>query len=346
MKTTAAILVETGKPLEVAELQIPPLKPGQMLVEITESGVCHTQLLEARGHRGPDPFLPHCLGHEASGVVLEIGAEVTRAKPGDRVILSWMKSRGRDVPGTTYSWRGRTVNAGGVTTFQQHAVVSENRLTLAPEELDPRDAALLGCAFATGFGAATHTAHIERGETVAVLGAGGVGLCSVAGAVSAGAAVIIGIDVRPDRLEAARALGATHLVNAGEGDVLEHVKAIVPGGLDAAIEATGRPAVMQQALKMVRPRGGRAVIVGNARFGESLQIDPRELNQGKRLLGSWGGDNDPDSDFPKYAQLLASGQVNLAPLYSPPYRLEDVNQALADLESGRIIRPLIDMRLA
>jgi S-(hydroxymethyl)glutathione dehydrogenase/alcohol dehydrogenase len=346
MKTTAAILVETGKPLEVADVEIPPLKAGQVLVEIAHSGVCHTQLLEARGHRGPDPFLPHCLGHEASGVVLEIGADVTRCKPGDRVILSWMKSRGRDVLGTTYSWNGRKVNAGGITTFQRHAVVSENRLTAAPADLDPRDAALLGCAFATGFGAAIHTAGIERGETVAVLGAGGVGLCAIAGAANAGAAVIIAIDVRPDRLQAAQALGATEIVNATNDDVQAQVKAIVPGGLDAAIEATGRPAVMQQALAMVRPRGGRAVIVGNARFGESLAIDPRELNQGKRLLGSWGGDNDPDVDFPAYARLLANGKIKLAPLYSPPYRLEDVNQALDDLESGRVIRPLIDMRLA
>ena len=346
MKTTAAILIETGKPLELAELEIPPMRPGQVLVEIAHSGVCHTQLLEAQGHRGPDPFLPHCLGHEASGIVLEIGADVTRCKAGDRVILSWMKARGRDVPGTKYLWKNRVVNAGGVTTFQRHAVVSENRLTPAPVELDSRGAALLGCAFATGFGAAVHTAGVQRGETVAVLGAGGVGLCAVAGAVNAGAVVIIAIDVRADRLEAARVLGATHVVNAAEGDVLAQVKAIIPGGVDAAIEATGRPEVMRQALAMVRPRGGRAVVVGNARFGESLEIDPRELNQGKRLLGSWGGDNEPDVDFPAYAQLLASGQINLAPLHSPPYRLEDANQALQDLESGRIIRPLIDMRLA
>jgi S-(hydroxymethyl)glutathione dehydrogenase/alcohol dehydrogenase len=238
------------------------------------------------------------------------------------------------------------VNAGGVTTFQRHAVVSENRLTAAPPELDSRDAALLGCAFATGFGAAVHTAGVEQGEAVAVLGAGGVGLCAVAGARQRGAAVVVAIDLRPDRLEAARALGATHVVNAAEGDILDQVKAIARGGVDSAIEATGRPDVMRQALAMVRPRGGRAVVVGNARFGELLQIDPRELNQGKRLLGSWGGDNDPDRDFPEYARLITRGEVNLAALYSAPYRLEDVNQALDDLESGRVIRPLIDMRLA
>jgi S-(hydroxymethyl)glutathione dehydrogenase/alcohol dehydrogenase len=345
MKTTAAILVETGKPLELAELDVPPLRPGQVLVEITHSGVCHTQLLETRGHRGPDPFVPHCLGHEATGSVLEIGEGVSRCKSGDQVILSWMKARGHDVPGAIYDWNGRAVNAGGVTTFQRHAVVSENRATKAPAELNPYDAALLGCAFATGYGAVVHTGGIMPHESVAVLGAGGVGLCAIAGAVHRGAELIIAIDVRPDRLAAARGLGATHLVNASEGDVLNRVKEIVPRGVDAAIEATGRPAVMRQALAMVRPRGGRAVIAGNARFGESLEIDPRELNQGKRLLGSWGGDNDPDADFPEYARLLAGERIDLAPLRSSPYRLQDVNQALDDLESSRVIRPLIEMRL-
>jgi S-(hydroxymethyl)glutathione dehydrogenase/alcohol dehydrogenase len=346
MKTTAAILIEAGQPLELVELEVPPLRPGQVLVEISHSGVCHTQLLEARGHRGPDPFLPHGLGHEATGDILEIGEGVTRCKPGDRVILSWMKARGHDVPGAVYQWNGRAVNAGGVTTFQRLAVVSENRVTRAPADLHPYDAALLGCAFATGSGAALHTAGVQPGESVAVLGAGGVGLCAIAAAAHARAKVIIAIDLRADRLEAARVLGASHLINASDENVLDQVKAVAPGGVDAAIEATGRPAVMRQALAMARPRGGRAVIVGNARYGESLEVDPRELNQGKRLLGSWGGDNDPDADFPAYAGLLASGRIDLAPLRSLPYRLEDVNQALDDLESGRVIRPLIDMRLA
>src|SRR5689334_7344608 len=134
MKTHAAILVELGRPLEMVDLEIPPLAPGQVLVQIACSGVCHTQLLEARGHRGPDRFLPHCLGHEASGIVRDVGAGVTRVRGEDRVVLSWIKSLGADVPGAKYLWEGRTVNAGAITTFSEFAVVSENRLT----PLDPR----------------------------------------------------------------------------------------------------------------------------------------------------------------------------------------------------------------
>ena len=124
MKIEAAVLVETGKPLVIAELEVPPLKSGQCLVEISYSGACHTQLLEARGRRGEDPWLPHCLGHEASGVVLEVGADVSRVDVGDRVALSWIKASGIEAGGTSYGWNGRTVNAGAVTSFQRHSVVS------------------------------------------------------------------------------------------------------------------------------------------------------------------------------------------------------------------------------
>src|SRR5882724_3599700 len=127
MKTTAAVLVELGQPLELADLDIPVLKPGQALIEVAYSGVCHTQVGEARGHRGEDKFLPHCLGHEGSGVVREIGPGVSKVKPGDRAILSWIKGSGADVPGTVYDWNGRTVNAGGITTFATYSVISENR---------------------------------------------------------------------------------------------------------------------------------------------------------------------------------------------------------------------------
>src|SRR5438105_9194863 len=144
MKTTAAVLVELGRPLEVADLDVPALRPGQILVEVAFSGVCHTQILEARGHRGEDRFLPHCLGHEGSGTVREAGPGVAKVKTGDKVILSWIKGSGADAGGSVYRWNGRAVNAGPVTTFATLSVVSENRLTAVPEGLSMRLAALVG----------------------------------------------------------------------------------------------------------------------------------------------------------------------------------------------------------
>lgn len=343
MKTLAAILVEPGRPLELADIEIPPLKPGQVLVEIAYSGVCHTQVLEARGQRGEDRYLPHCLGHEGSGTVVEVGEGVTKVTPGDRVILSWIKGSGLDVPGTVYDWNGRGVNAGAITTFARHSVISENRLTPMPAGLALRDAALVGCAVATGCGAVFNVAHSRPGESLAVFGIGGVGLCAVAAAAIAENAPIIAVDLVPEKLALARQLGATDVIQAGEVDAVAEINRLCPGGVDYAVEATGRPEVMAQALSCVRSQGGAAVIVGNVPYGEQLVLDPRQLNQGKRLLGTWGGDSVPDRDYPRYGELIVSGRLNLQPLLSTPYALEAINQALDDLEAARVARPLIDM---
>jgi S-(hydroxymethyl)glutathione dehydrogenase/alcohol dehydrogenase len=343
MKTLAAVLVETGKPLVLAELEIPPLKPGQVLAEVTFSGVCHTQVLECRGYRGEDRYLPHCLGHEGSGRVCEVGPGVAKVKPGDRVILSWIRGSGADVPGTVYRWDGKAVNAGGITTFSRLSVISENRLTVLPEDISMRDAALLGCAVPTGLGSVFSTARPAPGQSMAVFGAGGIGLCAIAGAVIAGCIPVIAVDVLPEKLAAAREMGATEEVNAAGSDPVNEVLRLCPGGADFAIEATGRPKVMQQALACVRSQGGVAVIVGNARHGERMELDPRQLNQGKQLRGTWGGDNWPDRDYPRYCKLLASNRLSVTPLLSKPYPLGEINRAIDDLESGKAVRPLVDM---
>lgn len=343
MKTAAAILVETGKPLVIDELTVPALKPGQVLVELAYSGVCHTQLLEVRGHRGEDRFLPHCLGHEGSGTVVEIGAGVTRVKPGDRVVLSWIKAGGLDVPGTVYDWNGKGVNAGGVTTFGRHSVVSENRLFRVPEGTPMDLAALLGCAAPTGLGAVLNTAQPSPGQSLVVFGAGGVGLCAIMGARVAGCAPIIAVDLHADKLALARELGADHVLQAGEQDIVSEIKRLCPGGADWAIEATGRPAVMRTALESVRQQGGGTVVIGNAHHGEDLIINPGLLNQGKRLLGTWGGDTQPDRDFPRYLRLIESGRLEFASFLTHRYRLDEVNAALDDLEAGRVLRPILDL---
>jgi len=343
MKTTAAILVELGKPLELADIDIPALKPGQCLIEVAFSGVCHTQVGEARGHRGEDKFLPHCLGHEGSGYVREVGPGVTRVKPGDAVILSWIKASGMDVPGTVYEWNGRKVNAGGITTFSNFSVIAENRLTVIPEGLSLRHAALIGCAVPTGAGVVFNTAQPKPGQSVVVFGVGGIGNCAVAAASVSGCVPVIAVDINPDKLALAKKFGATHTIDSKQSDAVAEIQKLVKGGVDFAIEATGVPAVMRQALACVRQQGGTAVVIGNARFGDKLELDPRELNMGKRLLGTWGGDNVPDRDYPRYARLMASGKLDLEPLLGKSYSLAEVNAALDDLEHGRAARPLIQM---
>ena len=344
MKTQAALLVQTGSPLVVAEIEIPVLKPGQVLVEITYSGACGTQVMEWRGDKGEDKWVPHCLGHEGTGVVLETGSAVTKVKRDDKVVLSWIKGSGIEAGGAVYEWEGKKVNAGGVTTFQRHAVVSENRLTLLPSHLPMDVAVLLGCAAPTGMGAVYNVLKVQPGDAIAVFGTGGIGLNALMAASLAGAMPVIGIDPNPTRRALAKLYGATHAIDAA-GDVLAEIKKITPQGVDLAVESSGIPAVMEQAINATRQQGGRAVVIGNAKYGAVLSLNPSVFNQGKSLLGTWGGDSVPDRDYGRYGRLLSSGRFPVRDLLSKPYSLAQADQALQDLAAGKVGRPLIDMSL-
>lgn len=343
MKTEAALLVETGKPLVIATLEMPALKPGQVLVEIAFSGACGTQLMEISGAKGEDKWCPHCLGHEGSGTVLETGSAITKVKTGDKVVLSWIKGTGVEAGGTVYDWDGKKVNSGGVTTFQRHALVSENRLTLLPQGMDMDVAVLLGCAAPTGMGAVYNVLKVKAGDSVVIFGTGGIGLNAVMAAALVGANPVIGVDLRASRRDLARAFGATHVIDPAAGDVAGQIKAIAPQGIDVAVEATGIPSVMADAVGITRQQGGRAVVIGNARHDAVFTMSPSVFNQGKSLLGTWGGDSVPDRDYARYGRLLASNRYPVRQLLSEPYRLEDINQALDDLRAGKVARPLIDM---
>ncbi len=236
MKTTAALLVQTGAPLVLAELDIPALRPGQVLVEIAYSGACGTQVMEWRGDKGEDKWLPHCLGHEGTGKVLEAGSAVTKVKAGDKVVLSWIKGSGIEAGGAVYGWGEKKVNAGGVTTFQRHAVVSENRLTPLPAGLPMDVAVLLGCAAPTGMGAVYNVLKAQPGDSVAVFGTGGVGLHALMAAALVGAMPVIAIDPNPTRRALAPLYGATHVIDPTGIDVLAEIRKIAPQGVDIAVE--------------------------------------------------------------------------------------------------------------
>jgi S-(hydroxymethyl)glutathione dehydrogenase/alcohol dehydrogenase len=345
MKTQAAILVQTSQPIEIVELEIPALRPGQVLIEIGYSGACGTQLMEVRGMKGEDKWVPHCLGHEGTGTVLEVGSAVSKVKVGDKVVMSWIKGTGIEAGGAVYDWDGRNVNAGGVTTFQRHSIVSENRLTLLPEGLPADVAVLLGCAAPTGMGAVYNVLKMQPGDSVAVFGAGGIGLNACMAAALGGGAPVIAIDPNPTRRALAEMYGATHTLDPNEGDVIAEIKKIVPQGVDVAVEASGIPAVMDQAINATRQQGGRAVIIGNAKHGSTLTLNPGVFNQGKSLMGTWGGDSVPDRDYPRFGRLLAGTRFPVKGLLSQPYSLDQINEAMNDLADGKVGRPLIDMSL-
>lgn len=344
-KTQAAVLVELAKPLELLELSIPELKPGQVLVDVAYSGVCHTQLSEVRGYRGPDRFLPHTLGHEGSGVVTAVGEGVAKVKAGDRVVLSWIKGDGATVGGSVYGGPKGAVNSGAISTFMRRTVTCESRVTKIPSEMPLREAALLGCALPTGAGIAMNTAAVAAGSSVAIFGVGGIGLSAVIGSSLRQAAMVIAVDVLDNKLDLARKLGATHAVDARKGDPVAAIKSLTEGkGVDYAIEAAGRKQTMEAAFQSVRDGGGLCVLAGNLRHGERIELDPMDMIKGKRVVGTWGGESKPDRDIPLFVDLYRAGKLPLELLVSKEYPLEAINGAFDDLERGRVARALIAMK--
>lgn len=344
IKTLAAVLEQLNKPLKIRELTIPDLKPGQVLVEVAYSGVCHSQLLEIRGKRGEDKYLPHTLGHEGSGVVLEIGSGVKKVKPGDHVVLSWIKGNGADVPSTIYQSSEGQVNSGAISTFMSHTVTCENRLTPIPDTMPLREAALLGCAIPTGAGIILNAAKVSPGSSIAIFGIGGIGLSALLAAKMVGSAVIIAIDVFDQKLDQAIQFGATHVINARKQDVFSCIMEITNRrGVDYAIESAGRRDSMEKAFQSVRDNGGLCVIAGNLPHGEQISINPFDLIKGKRIIGTWGGETHPDKDIPLYVDFFLSERLNLKKLISHMYDLREINEALDVLEKGTMGRILIDM---
>lgn len=343
IRTRAAVLVATNRPLELMELVLPPPRPGQVVVQVAYSGVCQSQLLEVRGARGVDRFLPHTLGHEGAGRVCAIGEGVTKVAVGDHVVLSWIKGAGADIPSNQWEGPYGKVNSGALSTFMSHTLTCENRVTTIPNDVPLREAALLGCAVLTGVGAVLNTARARRGQSVAVFGLGGIGMSAVLGARLAEASPIIGVDVVAGKLHNAQAMGATHVIDATGGEVLEAVRRIVPRGVDIAIEAAGRTETMETAFRSVADGGGLCVIAGNVPQGTHIGIDPMDLIRGKRIMGTWGGESRPDEDIPRYVGYMLEARLDLRPLITHEMALEDVNRALDELEAGTVGRVLLDM---
>jgi len=335
--TKAAILVELKKPLVIEEISLPQkLEPGQVLVEIHYSGICGSQLGEIDGAKGEDKFLPHLLGHEGSGVVLETGPGVRHAKKGDKVVLHWRKGLGIESAVPAYAWGGKKVNAGWITTFNRHAVVSENRMTVIPPDSDMEVAALFGCAVTTGFGVALNNAKLRIGESVVVFGAGGVGLNIVQAAALSGAYPIIAVDLHDNRLALARQMGATHVINSAREDAKAKIREIVgSGGVDAFIDNTGQPAIIQLGYELTGPKG-RVTLVGVPRKGNDIAIYSLPLHFGKVLSGSHGGEAVPEQDIPRYHALFKAGRIKLRELITDRYGLDDINQAIQGMRDGSI----------
>ncbi len=336
----AAILYEINKPLVVDTIKLPALKEGQVLVKIAYSGICQGQLLEIKGFKGEDKYLPHCLGHEASGTVIEIGEGVTKVKPNDKVVLTWIKGSGLDGKGCVYECNGKKINAGPITTFSEYSIISENRLYKAKFNTTMEELALLGCAIPTGLGSVLNIAKPKKNQSIAIFGCGGIGLLAIQGAKILGCDPIIAIDLFDNKLQIAKQMGATHIINAKEYSK-ESLEEIIKGGIDFAIESSGSSKAMLQSLESIRPRGGTTVILGNTHHEEEIKINPRHFNLGKNILGSWGGESIPDKHYEFYEKLISDKKLDLSFLTEHKYHLNEINQAIEDINKGKTTRVMI-----
>jgi S-(hydroxymethyl)glutathione dehydrogenase/alcohol dehydrogenase len=338
MKFRAAILTELGQPLVVDEIEAPPLRFGQLLVQIRCSGICGAQLNEIDGAKGPDRFLPHLLGHEATATVVEIGEGVTTVAAGDHVVCHWRKGAGLQAPTPVYSSQTLPrINAGWVTTFSEYSIVSENRVTPIPHDFDPETGALLGCAVTTAMGVINNDARLGIGESFAVFGAGGVGLSLIQLAALVAAHPIIAVDLHEPKLELARSLGATHTIDARAENALDEIRSIVgPDGVDVAVETTGLADVIETAYEATSAHG-RVVLVGvPAKNGRRPSLYTLPLHFDKVLTGSEGGSSRPDADIPKLVRLCQAGKLTVDGLVTRRYGLDQINDAIDDLRAGSV----------
>ncbi len=343
----AAVLTGLNQPLRVMSgIECSTPGRGQVLVKLAYSGVCHSQLMEMRGHRGPDVYLPHLLGHEGSGEVIGVGDGVSKVIPGDFVVLGWIKGTGLDGGGVQYHCNGlpQNINGGGVTTFNEYALVSENRIVPLPVGVPLDIAVLFGCAVPTGAGIITNDLRPAAGSNIAIFGLGGIGMSALMATMLFQCEQVIAIDVSADKLALARSFGATHTIDASTIDPVSEIRSLTGSlGVDYAVEASGQVKVIEQAFASIRRGSGECVFASHPQQGATISIDPYELICGKQIRGSWGGSSNPDRDIPVFARLYLEGKLPLEKLITKRYPLESINEALDDLDHHRVGRPLIEI---
>lgn len=356
----AAVLFERGSPLVVEDVQIGTPGPREVLIRVVATGVCHSDLHMAEGSF-PAP-LPAVLGHETAGVVEAVGVDVRRIAVGDHVVTCVSGSCGhcedcvtghmslcqvrvvdrpRGAAARLSTAAGKKIHQlGGLAGFAEMMIADERSCVAIRRDMPLDLASVIGCAVTTGYGAVVHTARIEAGSTVAVIGCGGVGLMIVNAALIAGASRIIAIDRVAAKLALAREMGATDLLDAGEGDSVEQVRELTGGGVHYSFEAIGLKPTVEQAFRMLR-QGGTATIVGVAPVGTNFEIGAMDLLMERRLQGSFMGSNHFPVDMPRLVELYMQGRLKLDALVSRRISLAEVNDALAEMRTGQLARSVI-----
>ncbi|MCB1414645.1 MAG: Zn-dependent alcohol dehydrogenase [Xanthobacteraceae bacterium] len=356
----AAVLYEVNKPLVIEDISVQKPGPREVLIRTAVAGLCHSDLHFMEGlYPHPLPLVP---GHESAGVVEQVGSDVTYVKPGDHVVTCLSVfcgtcdycSTGRPVlctdttvkmlPGQSnrLQWaRSEKLHQFlNLSSFAEQMLVHENAIVKIRKDMPLELAALIGCGVITGYGAVVNTANVKAGETVAVIGCGGVGMAGINGAAIAGAGRIIAIDTNPAKLQLAAKLGATDLVDPNNGDVVQQVKDLTGGGVQHAFEMLGLKVTAEQAFAMLAP-GGTATIVGMVPFGQKIELHGFDLLRERRLQGSNMGSNHFRVDMPRLIEFYLNGKLHLDDWISAKLKLSEINEGFANMKAGKTVRSIV-----
>jgi len=358
-KVKAVIAREKNAPVSVETILVPDPGPGEALVDILTCGVCHTDLHYKLG--GITDDFPILLGHEATGVVSAVGPDVTEVAPGDRVILNWRavcgqcracaKGKPQYCFNTHNATQKMTLEDGtelspalGIGAFAEKTLVAAGQCTKVDEAADAAAVGLLGCGVMAGIGAAINTGEVQRGESVAVIGCGGVGIAAIAGAKLAGATTIIAVDIDENKIEMAKSLGATHGVNSRSTDPVDAIRELTGGfGADLVIDAVGRPETYKQAF-YARDLAGRVVLVGVPTPEMQLELPLLDVfGRGGSLKSSWYGDCLPSRDFPMLVAHYKQGNLNLDAFVTERITIDQVEEAFEKMHEGKVLRSVVEI---
>jgi len=366
-KSRAAVAFGPGKPLEIVELDVASPGPGEVMIRVTHTGVCHTDAFTLSGD-DPEGIFPAVLGHEGAGVVVEVGEGVTSVAVGDHVIplytaecreckfctsgktnlcqaIRATQGKGLMPDGTSrFSYNGEPVyHYMGTSTFSEYTVVAEISVAKINADANPEQVCLLGCGVTTGIGAVHNTAKVQEGDTIAVFGLGGIGLAVIQGAVQAKAGRIVGIDINPSKFELARQMGATDCLNPNDYDkpIQEVVVELTDGGVDFSFECIGNVEVMRAALECCHKGWGESVIIGVAGAGQEIATRPFQLVTGRVWRGTAFGGVKGRTELPGMVEQAMNGDIELAPYVTHTLPLEQINEAFHLMHEGKSIRTVI-----
>jgi Zn-dependent alcohol dehydrogenase len=330
----AAVLTQLNFPLEVAEVQNQELKVGQIRVRMITSGICGSQVQEIKGNKGNGKFLPHLMGHEGFGIVEEVGSGVSKVRKDDRVVLHWRKGSGIESDFPTYIFDNRVISSGKVTTLAEVVTVSENRVTKVPASTNPEFAALLGCSLTTAFSLVEKESELGFGETVLVIGCGGVGLSVIAAAKVRGAGLIVAVDRVKSKDAISKKVGADQFF-----DSLTNL----PDDFDLIIDTSGNAEIVSSAILLLGDNG-RFIMVGQPEPKTAIVIrDGLQMfnGNGRSISATQGGGTFPDTDIPRYLRLYEHGRLAIDDLITHRFQIEHINEAFDTLQNGNAGRILI-----